>query len=298
MLGEAVAADVLPGLRRRLHRAYLAALTGNQEHSSPAEIARHAAAVGDVATACAATLAAGDAAMAVGGPRDAVRHFERALAWVEDPASRAAIALRAATAASTAGARVRAVELLREAVAATPAAEFPGERAELLAQLALGLRILDLPGDPFGLTSEAVALLPDTAAPRRVRVLLAHIQILLDRRALDDASDLCDEVVALAQEAGLATALAEVRLHRAHLQELRGTSWDDVARMQAVVDHVEGGEDPVQIRALLRLGSLLQHHGRLTESLDAYERALRAASRLDQEWAPYGLDRSCEWFEG
>lgn len=289
LLGEAVAADVLPGLRRRLHRAYLAALQDRGPHASPAEIARHAAAVGDLPTALAATLAAGDAARAVGGPRDALRHYERALGWIEDPRQRAEVSLRAASAANTAGARVRAAELVREAVEATPAAGLPEVRAELLAELSQRVRILEADDDTLALSEEAMALLPADRDARRVRVLLAHLQALIDHRRLDRAAAVADELIPMAQDLGMPSAAAEARLLLAQLDELRGTSEDIIAGFRAVLAHVRAG-DILEVRARMRLASALHQLGDVPAALEEYERGLAAGLRLDQPWGPYTLE--------
>ena len=79
LLGETVADSLLPGERLRLHRSYAAVLTEHPGLGSNSELARHAAAVGDLTTAVRASRAAGEAALTVGGPQEALLHFEQAL---------------------------------------------------------------------------------------------------------------------------------------------------------------------------------------------------------------------------
>ena len=78
LLAEAVYDDLLPGERVRLHAAYCAALRSHAVDGTAAELARHARAAHDLVTAVTASIEAGDDAMAVGGPEDAARHYERA----------------------------------------------------------------------------------------------------------------------------------------------------------------------------------------------------------------------------
>ena len=126
LLGEAVADTLLPGERLRLHRAYAAVLAERPDLAPASELARHAAAVGDLPTAVAASRAAGEAAMAVGGPQDALQHFERALDWLgEDDPERDALTLRASAAAMLAGEPVRAIDLLRDRLDHPGAAQAP-----------------------------------------------------------------------------------------------------------------------------------------------------------------------------
>ena len=79
LLAEAVYDDLLPGERVRLHAAYAKALQQGGVGGTAAELARHARAANDLATAARASVAAGDEAMAVAGPDEAARHYELAL---------------------------------------------------------------------------------------------------------------------------------------------------------------------------------------------------------------------------
>lgn len=82
LLGEAVADGLLPGERLRLHRAYAAALAERPDLGPASELARHAAIVGDLPTAVAASRSAAEAALAVGGPQDALQHYSgRCAGW-------------------------------------------------------------------------------------------------------------------------------------------------------------------------------------------------------------------------
>ena len=115
LLGETVADSLLPGERLRLHRAYAAVLAERPELAPASELARHAAAVGDLPTAVRASRAAAESAMAVGGPQEALLHFERALTWLdEDDPERDEVTLRASRAAMVAGEPIRAMDLLRD----------------------------------------------------------------------------------------------------------------------------------------------------------------------------------------
>ena len=72
LLAEAVYDDLLPGERVRLHTAYAKALQQGGVGGTAAELARHARAANDLVTAVRASIAAGDEAMAVAGPDEAV----------------------------------------------------------------------------------------------------------------------------------------------------------------------------------------------------------------------------------
>ena len=125
LLAEAVYQDLLPGERVRLHAAYAAALASHQVEGSAAELSRHARASHDLITATHASIEAGDEAMTVGGPEDALRHYELALELLGDPHVAAGVAaspdapdrvtlvVRASMAAAAAGHPYRAIALSR-----------------------------------------------------------------------------------------------------------------------------------------------------------------------------------------
>ncbi|MDT4957786.1 MAG: hypothetical protein QOD31_1585, partial [Pseudonocardiales bacterium] len=74
LLAEAIYDDLLPGERVRLHAAY-AAVLAKAEEGSAAEMARHALASHDLPTAYDASVQAGDAAISVAAPQEAMRHY-------------------------------------------------------------------------------------------------------------------------------------------------------------------------------------------------------------------------------
>ena len=111
------AAPAAPGLRRG------AAWTTPRLGTS-ADLARHALASGDRAVALEASVRAGDAAQRMGGPAEALAHYETALSLALAEADRGAahaLTLRAASAANGSGRTARAMALLRAAPRHRPA---------------------------------------------------------------------------------------------------------------------------------------------------------------------------------
>ncbi len=126
LVREAVAAELLPGERARLHEAFALALTSG--HARPAdfgELAYHWDAAGEDGRALAAHIDAGIAAQRVFAFEAAQAHFERALElWPLVPAAddltafdRIDLAQAAAAAAAMAGDHERAIELSRGVLA-------------------------------------------------------------------------------------------------------------------------------------------------------------------------------------
>jgi predicted ATPase len=118
LMGETVADTMLPGERLRLHRSYADVLAARPDLAPASELARHAAAVGDLTTAVRASCAAAEAALALGGAQEALHHFEAALSWLdekqENDEERDTLTLRASDAAMLAGDALRAVRLVRD----------------------------------------------------------------------------------------------------------------------------------------------------------------------------------------
>ena len=126
LVREAVAAELLPGERARLHEAFALALSaGRARVADPAELAYHWDAAGEPTRALRAHIEAGIAARDIFGFEAAQAHFDRALAlWPLVPApddltgfDRVDLAQAAAAAAAMAGDHRTAIELERGVVA-------------------------------------------------------------------------------------------------------------------------------------------------------------------------------------
>ncbi len=123
MLGEAVYDDLLPGERVRLHAAFVRALAARVGVGTSAELARHARAAHDPATALRASVLAGDEAASVGGPDEALRHYRLALELSADdaaldytsvPINVVELTIKASAAATAAGHLHKAIALVQE----------------------------------------------------------------------------------------------------------------------------------------------------------------------------------------
>jgi len=291
LLGETVADSLLPGERLRLHRAYASVLAEHPGLAPASELARHAAAVGDLTTAVAASRRAAESAMRMGGPQDALLHLERALEWLdEDDPQRDDVTLRASEAATVAGDPVRAVDLLRDRLAHPGRAQRPELRADLLAALVHVGRNLDVPLDFLALTDEALALVePATPDERRVRILSARLQALIDLGLWIDASVVGDEVSMLAEKLGLTGQLAVVRTIQARVLEVQ----EDLDAVETHLRSVIAGldvDDPLRLRAQHQLASLAHRRGDLPTALERYDAGAELARRMNREWAPWGQE--------
>lgn len=288
LLGETLAADLLPGARRRLHTAWIQALRAHPDRRSPADLARHAAATGDTETAISAAVAAGDEAMRVGGVRDAQRLYETAIGWVDDdPGLRGDIALRASRAAERAGSSVRAVHLLEEVLPELDPVEHARTRARVLARAATKYTALDLPSDPVALSTEAIALVPVPLDEEGVAVALDHLDVLVGHRH-PEAQAFADSLLDDTGRLGLPRAQARVRMQQARL--LSATDPDRAYRdLETTVADPHAGPELV-LPALLRLGNLDRQAGRMEDAYAHYRSGVTLADRSQRTWGPYGME--------
>ena len=299
LLGEAVYDDLLPGERVRLHAAYVDALCCRVAQGTAAELARHARAAHDIATAVRASIEAGDDAMTVGGPDDAARHYEVALELVGNPAHRrdsdlevdvVSLTARACDALVASGDPYRALQLVDDQLTQLPAEADPADRARLLMALATAALMVDGDVDPLELTTEALQLVGPEPGQLRARLLSVHAHANAVRQRVDEAVRWAAEAVDLARQVGLpkvalnaATTLAKLE-ERVDDPETSRRTFEDIVR-QARAD----SDLPAELRGLHHLGALHYEHGRLDLAAEAYGAAWRKAVEGGRPWAPYGF---------
>lgn len=293
LLAETTTADLLPGQRMRLHRAYAAALASDPTLGRASELARHAAAAGDLVTAVRAAREAARSAISMGGPVNALQHLEQALGWLpEDSEERDEVSLEASDAALTAGDVVRSVQLLRDRIEHPGPAQSPTMRARLLATCATRIRLIDLTfaDDGPGMTTEAMAIVPPGDSEDRLFVLTAHMQQLVDTRRYTEAASLGEEATALAERLDLPNALTEIRAVMSRVIE-RHDDLDALERhINDLLADLGDRPDPLRIRIHHQAATMHHRRGRLRESLESYDRAAALAHELHLDWAPFGME--------
>ncbi|KGN37796.1 helix-turn-helix transcriptional regulator [Knoellia subterranea] len=293
LIGETTTNDLLPGPRMRLHRAYAAALASDPTLGPASELARHAAASGDLETAVAASRRAARKDLAAGGPADALAHLEQAMGWLPESApERDEVSLEASDAALSAGDVVRSVQLLQDRIEHPGDDQSPVMRARLLATCANRARLIDLAVGERGpaLTAEAMALVPAEDTPERLFVLTAHMQQLVDTRQYTEAAQLGDEATALAQRLNLPGALTEVRTVMSRVIEVH----DDLDALEAHIDRLlaDLGDRPDPLRIRIHHQAATMHHrrGNLVRALEHYDKGAALARELHLEFSPFALE--------
>ena len=304
LLAEAVSDDLLPAERLSCtapaSRRYAPTRRGTS-----ADLARHALAAGDRAVALQASVLAGDAAQRMGGPAEALAHYETALALADvvqphadggaDPASGAgtasghALTLRAAAAANGSGRTGRAMALLRARLETALPADH--ERAELLGALAFAARLTEERIDTLGLTDEALRLLaPDAPVGLRVGLLARRAEALMDSGARPEALEVADEAMALAVQHDLAVDRTDLASILARLSEDSGDPRESIRRLEGAVAAWTRAPDLALLRAMDILASVHFRQGDHEAALAAFERTVAEARRAGLEWSVYGVD--------
>ncbi len=299
LLAEAIYDDLLPGERIRWHQAYADVLRSGAAEGTAAELARHAFAANDVATALKAAIRAGDEAMTVGGPAEATSHYEMALGLLAQPAVAAGqpigpvdVALRANEAAIAAGTLHRALALVQEQLQQLPPDADPQQRALLLHAVASTALLDDTPIDALEYTTEALHLVPEVG-PLRARVLATHARANRARDREEEAWRWATAAEALARELKLPAVLADATTTLARLTpdlEPDRAEQAEQSLRTSIAQAREGADVAAELRSSHGLGVLLYELGRLEEAREAFQQAADRAGRMRRPWAPYGLD--------
>ncbi len=179
------ATTCLPGERRRIHAAYLEALTSGSRRGPAAEIALHALGAGERETAFLASVQAAEDAQRLSGYDEAAQHYEQALTLVDAaPADLDLVKLviDASSALVTSGRLLRAVELLRDHLAQLPS-DAPAEtRGRLLVAIGDTAYYANLDSEAEQASVEAAKVVPDEPTELRAEVAALRARMASNRR--------------------------------------------------------------------------------------------------------------------
>lgn len=309
LLAEAIYQDLLPGERVRLHAAFAAAIASHMVEGSAAELSRHARASHDLATAARASVEAGDEAMAIGGPEEAIRHYELALDLLADPrvaaevtATAAAkgtdpieqvgLVIRASNAAAAAGHQFRAVALAHAQLESMGDETPPMDRVRLIYTLVTTALVIDSNIDVLALTTEAVRLLgEEPPTTMRAHILNVHARANADRSRDSDAAKWATEALQIARDLNLPAVATDATLLLARLDERSGSpDRAETAIAAAIKEARAAGESLAELRGLYSLAFLHYGQGRISVAIELFREAAERALALGRQWAPYGLD--------
>lgn len=291
LLAEAIADQLLPGEASRLHGRYAAAILAVPELDRPAELARHAAASGDRPTAISAGCRAGESALRMGGPREALEQFEAVLSLMaDDDPERDLVTLRAAEAAFASGDVFRASRLVGSRIEALGDAR-PATLPRLLAAYVMHSRLTAVTPEQLERAELALRLTDGRDDAVRLEALTACIQAYVDRQQWTEASALGEEALELAEQLAAAETTTNLRTILAYTVDYGG----DVARLEAHLAAIVADAEPgaAHVRALHRLAHFEEEVGRLESALARFDHGAELGVIQGQPWGPFEL--SCRF---
>ncbi len=301
LLGEVVAADLLPAERRGLHERFAIVLAAAPDLAEPspagaaAELAHHWAAADRPADAFRASIVAAEAAEEVYAYAAAARHYEIALGLEARlaPAERGEglpdvvdLRRRAARVADDAGDTDRAIAWLREALDLIDPDAEPSIAGVLHSRLGYSLWVAERNEEAILEHREAVRLVPpQPPTPARAQVLLGLGGWLMGTGHYGESRLVCEEAVECAVAAG---ARAEEGRARSNL----GSDLVSLGEVDAGIRELEqaraiggeGGFVDTLLPASANLAYQLIVADRLDDAVAAADTGAEAARR-------YGLER-------
>ncbi|WP_304523597.1 helix-turn-helix transcriptional regulator [Aeromicrobium wangtongii] len=292
LLGEALRDDLLPGERRRIHGAFLAALAPD---APPATLARHALAAGDRRTAFLATVEAARAAGRVAGHDEAAAHWEQALELLDaapEGTDEIDLVIDAADALVTSGQLMRALDLLRDRLAQLPADRGRGCHGRLLVAIGNTSYYANLDAEAEQASADAARVVPDEPTALRGEVVALRARVLSSRQLDQEAIAWGERALAIGEQIGSEQVISDAK---ATLTRLMVRTGDDPDRARAtfhelvdssrVSGHVLG-----ELRGLNQLGFINFNAGELDQAEWAFAEALRRAEETGWGKGPYGFD--------
>lgn len=292
LLGEALRDDLLPGERRRIHAAFLAAL----DDSAPAAtVARHASAAGEHEIAFSATVRAAEQASRVAGYDEAAQHYEHALALIDAaPAGTDEIDLLidAADALVTSGQILRALELLHDQLTQLPTDTGRDCHGRLLVAIGNTTYYGNLDAESQQASIEAARVVPDESTVLRGEVAALRARTLANRRQDAEAVQWGERALAIGEQLGSADIISDAK---ATLTRLMVRSGNDPAKAKlAFRELIEGsraaGHVLGELRGLHQMAFVHLNAGELDEAEWAFGEARRRADETGWSFGPYGFD--------
>ncbi|KQY57086.1 hypothetical protein ASD66_14975 [Nocardioides sp. Root151] len=295
LLAEAIYDDLLPGERVRLHASYAGALRDGRAGGTAAELAHHARAARDFATALDASIRAGDEAMAVGGPQEASRHYEHALEIASDPKLAADIdvtdlVVKASDALLAVGQPHRGLTLLERHLASLSDDTDPEALAHLHLAAAQTAQLFDNDANWEAHAEQGYALIPTEPTRGRAKLLAIFARVMLGSDTKERAREAAMEALALSETHSLSKTAADVTVTMVGLDKRVPMEELEVALEDAVRRGLETGAINSELRALYLLGRAYQDRGRFTEACEAFARGTARAKEAGVPWAPYAFD--------
>ncbi len=294
LLSEAVHDDLLPGQRRRLHASFLAALTQPGASGPAREVALHAEAAGDLATAFTASLEAGHDAVRVGGHDEAAGHYRRALSLSEAaPEGFDLIGLVVdAVDALVASGRLRtAAKLLREQLHDLPDDDVTS-RGRLLISLGDTLYYADADDEALEASGQALEVVPDEPTTLRARAEALRARATAGVHRDDEALEHAERAVSIGEALDDRGIVVDAQATLTLLLARSGVDLDKAkVRYGELIDSSRAaGNVHGELRGRQNLAFLYYNEGDLAEAEKLFREGMARAEATGRAWAPYGFD--------
>jgi DNA-binding NarL/FixJ family response regulator len=294
LLAEAVYDDLLPGELVRLHAAYAHALAERDDHSS-AELARHARASHDLDSAYLASVRAGDEAMSLAAPQEALQHYEAALELAPRattaPDDLSELVVATVEAADAAGHSGRGLRLARAALANLPAGAPDLQRARLLYAVVRAALGEEIDEDVLTASSTAVSLVPaEPPTALRVQVLALHARVafIVGREVEADRS--AREAIELGERIGERIGVTEARTTLAIVARRADDPQAVIGGLRTVEQQARNaGDAGSEIRSGYSRAGLFLEIGDLEQAQDAFDRTAARAREVGRTWELFGM---------
>ena len=295
LLAEAVRDDLLPGERRRIHAAYLEALTTGSRRGPAAEIALHALGAGERETAFLANVQAAEDAQRLSGYDEAAQHYEQALTLVDaapadlDPVK---LVIDASSALVTSGRLLRAVELLRDHLAQLPS-DAPAEtRGRLLVAIGDTAYYANLDNEAEQASLEAAKVVPDEPTELRAEVAALRSRMASNRNRHEEAIEWGERALAIAEQIGAADVIADAKATLTRVMVRTGDDPEKAKRGFLELVEVSRADGHVlgELRGLHQLAFVHYNAGELDDAEAAFRQGMLRAAETGWAWGPYGFD--------
>ncbi|MDX6233594.1 MAG: hypothetical protein QOH68_2628 [Nocardioidaceae bacterium] len=295
LLAEAVRDDLLPGERRRIHAAYLEALTSGSRRGPAAEIALHALGAGQRETAFLANVQAAEDAQRLSGYDEAAQHYEQALTLVDAaPADLDLVKLviDASSALVTSGRLLRAVELLRDHLAQLPSDAPTEARGRLLVAIGDTAYYANLDNEAEQASLEATKVVPDEPTELRAEVAALRSRMASNRNRHDEAIEWGERALAIAEHIGAADVIADAKATLTRVMVRTGDDPEKAKRGFLELVEVSRADGHVlgELRGLHQLAFVHYNAGELDDAENAFRQGMLRAAETGWAWGPYGFD--------
>ena len=294
LLSEAVHDDLLPGERRRLHTSFLAALTRPGASGPAREVALHAEAAGDRATAFTASLNAGHDAVRISGHDEAAGHYRRALSLIDaapDDFDVVDLVVDTVEALVASGHLREAAKLLREHLDLLPDADVTG-RGRLLVALTDTLYYADAENEAMEASDQALDVVPDEPSILRARAEASRARTTASVHRDDEAIEHAERAVKIAEALDDREIVVDAQATLTLLLARSGVDLDKAKLRygELIESSRAAGDVHGELRGRQNLAFLYYNDGDLAEAERLFREGMARAEETGRSWAPYGFD--------